>query len=266
MSRIQSTFERLRRDRRTALMPYLTMGYPELDSALQLVPALIEGGADLIELGVPFSDPLADGATIQAAGQQALQNGMTLFLCLRQAAQLRERGIACPLVLMSYYNPIMQMGTEAFAREAAEKGIDGVIVPDLPPEESTELQEALRERGLDLIYLLAPNSTVDRVRVVAERASGFLYLVSLVGITGARDRLPSTLEAFIHRVRAQSQLPLAVGFGIASPDQAARVAQAADGAIVGSAFVRAIGDSGAPAQAARELAASLRAGLDRDQP
>ena len=264
MSQIKATFERLRRAGRAALMPYLSMGYPRLDSALELIPALVEGGADLIELGVPFSDPLADGATIQAAGHRALDNGMTLSLCLRQAALLRERGIGCPFVLMSYYNPILQMGAGAFARTAAASGIDGAIVPDLPPEEATELQEALRSHGLDLIYLLAPTSTEERVRTVAGRGSGFLYLVSLVGVTGARDRLPPELEAFVARVRAATDLPLAVGFGISTADQAARVARAADGAIVGSAFVRAVGESADAAQAARTLAITLRSGLDRN--
>ncbi|HHH40829.1 MAG TPA: tryptophan synthase subunit alpha [Chloroflexi bacterium] len=262
MSRITTAFEGLRRAGRTALMPFLTMGYPHRESALELVPALVEAGADLIELGVPFSDPLADGATIQAASQQALANGMTPALCLEQVAALRERGVAVPLILMGYYNPFFQMGLEGFARRAAEAGVDGVIVPDLPPEESEPLQAALRGQGLDLIFLLAPTTDDARVRSVARRASGFLYLVSLTGVTGARDRLPPDLERFVARVRQVTDLPLAVGFGIGRPEQAARVARIADGVIVGSALLRAIGSGADPVAAARTFVASLRRGMD----
>ncbi len=262
MSRITTAFEGLRRAGRTALMPFLTMGYPHRESALELVPALVEAGADLIELGVPFSDPLADGATIQAASQQALANGMTPALCLEQVAALRERGVAVPLILMGYYNPFFQMGLEGFARRAAEAGVDGVIVPDLPPEESEPLQAALRGQGLDLIFLLAPTTDDARVRSVARRAGGFLYLVSLTGVTGARDRLPSDLERFVARVRQVTDLPLAVGFGIGRPEQAARVARIADGVIVGSALLRAIGSGADPVAAARTFVASLRRGMD----
>jgi tryptophan synthase alpha chain len=265
MSQIAAVFEALRRARRAALMPYLTLGYPQLKSALTLVPALVEGGADLIELGVPFGDPLADGATIQAASQRALKNGMTLSLCLEQVATLRAREVSVPLVLMGYYNPILQMGVQRFARAASEAGVDGVIVPDLPPEEANALQGALRARGIDLIFLLAPTSDDERVRSVAERAGGFLYLVSLTGVTGARDRLPPGLEAFCARVRAATDLPLSVGFGIGTPAQAVRVARVADGVIVGSALIRAIGTAidadEDPAEAACAFVASLRAGI-----
>ncbi len=261
MGRIGETFARLRREGRTALMPYLTMGYPARDSALDLVPAGARAGADLIELGVPFSDPLADGATIQAASQRALANGMTLALCLEQAAALRAAGARVPFVLMGYYNPILQMGLERFAHRAAAAGIDGAIVPDLPPEESGALRAALRDREIDLIFLLAPTADQARLRAIASRASGFLYLVSLVGVTGARERLPAELEAFVARVRAVTDLPLAVGFGIGSPEQAARVARIADGAIVGSALIRTVGESERPVEAAQGFVAALRAGV-----
>jgi tryptophan synthase alpha chain len=262
-------------------MPYLTLGYPELESALNLVPALVEGGADLIELGVPFSDPLADGATIQAASQQALENGMTLALCLDQVVQLRTQGVRVPLVLMGYYNPILQMGVERFARQAQLAGVDGAIVPDLPPEEAGTLQDALQAHDIDLIFLLAPTSDEERVKQVVARSNGFLYLVSLVGVTGARERLSLDLETFCGRVasvradsvRADSVqvknatlLPMAVGFGIGTPEQAHRVAGIADGVIVGSALIRAIGAAARtgqdPVQAAQEFVASLRAGMD----
>jgi tryptophan synthase alpha chain len=238
------------------------MGYPQQESALALVPALVEAGADLIELGVPFSDPLADGATIQAAAQQALANGMTLSLCLEQAALLRARGVMTPFILMGYYNPILQMGLERFARRAAAAGIDGLIVPDLPPEEADALQAALNSQRIALIFLLAPSRDHERIRLVAGRTRGFLYLVSLTGVTGARDRLPPDLESFVARARAATDLPLAVGFGIGTPDQAARVARIADGVIVGSALVRAIAEGQDPVEAASAFVAALRAGID----
>jgi len=262
MSQIGVTFENLHRVGRTALMPYLTLGYPRRESALTLVPALVEAGADLVELGVPFSDPLADGATIQAAAQQALANGMTLSLCLEQAAALRARGVAVPFVLMGYYNPIFQLGLERFAHRAAAAGVDGVIVPDLPPEESDGLHSALRTQGIDLIFLLSPTSDNGRVQLVADRTSGFLYLVSLTGVTGARDHLPPDLESFVARVRTMTGLPLAVGFGISTPEQAAQVARIADGVIVGSALIKAIGARADGVSAASAFIASLRAGVD----
>ena len=265
MSQITATFNNLRRDGRAALMPYLTMGYPQRESALVLVPALVEAGADLVELGVPFSDPLANGATIQAAAQQSLNNGMTLALCLEQAATLRARGVTVPFVLMGYYNPIFQAGLEPFAQRAAAAGVDGVIVPDLPPEESEALQSALRLQGIDLIFLLAPTSDNGRVQLVAGRTCGFLYLVSLTGVTGARDQLPPDLEAFVTRVRTVTELPLAIGFGISTPSQAAQVARMAEGVIVGSALIQAIGASKDPVAAASAFIASLRAGMDKSE-
>jgi tryptophan synthase alpha chain len=271
MSRITQMFESLGQTGQKALMPYLTLGYPKRDSALELVPALVEGGADMIELGVPYSDPLADGATIQAASQQALENGMTLALCLEQVSALRAQGIEVPMVLMGYYNPILQIGVQRFAEQAHAAGADGAIVPDLPPEEADNLQESLRALGMDLIFLLAPTSGDERLREIAARASGFLYLVSLVGVTGARDRLPVGLEAFCARVRAagaraQNPLPQAVGFGIGTPEQARRVATVADGVIVGSALIRTLGAAATRgpdlATAAREFVAALRTGID----
>lgn len=261
MSRIGQTFHRLKEAGRTALMPYLTMGYPALNSALELVPALAEAGADLIELGVPFSDPLADGATIQASSQRALENGMSLARCLDQAQALRAQGVAVPLVMMGYYNPILQMGIATFARRAAAAGVDGAIVPDLPPIESGDLQEALRGEGIGLVFLLAPTADEQRVRDIAERASGFLYLVSLIGVTGARDHLPAELEAFVARVRAITDLPLAVGFGIGTPQQAARVARIADGVIVGSAVIRSLSGE-RPVASASAFVRALREGMD----
>ena len=262
MNQIEKTFQRLQTAGRTALMPYLTMGYPERDSALTLVPAIAEAGADLIELGIPFSDPLADGPTIQASSQRALENGMTLRLCLAQAASLRDQGVTVPFVFMGYYNPIYQFGIERFAAQAVASGVDGVIIPDLPPEEAQAVLDAFERHGLDPILLLAPTSNATRIRMVAELAHGFIYLVSLVGTTGARGQVAGDLAELVDRVRAETDKPLAVGFGISTPDQAAQVAGLADGVIVGSALIKAIGAAEIPAHTAREFIAALRAGVD----
>lgn len=264
MSRIAETFRRLQSEGRTALMPYLTIGYPEKESAATLVPALVESGADLLELGVPFSDPLADGATIQLSTQQALANGVNLRFCLDTARALRAQGIQTPFTLMGYYNPVYQMGLDRFAAAAQEAGVDGVIVPDLPPEEASGLDEALRQRDIDYIYFLAPTSDESRLRLVAERARGFIYLVSLTGVTGARAELPAELPAFVARVRAYTRgaIPLAVGFGIGSPESARAVGQLADGVIVGSALIKRIADPATAEQEARTFVRSLRDGLD----
>ncbi|MFQ5854567.1 MAG: tryptophan synthase subunit alpha [Anaerolineae bacterium] len=262
MSRISPTFVKLRQAGRPALMPYLTIGHPSPALTLELVPAVIEAGADLIELGIPFSDPLADGATIQKATHEALQQGTTVELCLQTVAELRRRGVETPLILMGYYNPIFQRGVTRFCEAAAQAGADGLIVPDLPPEEADELREACRDHELDLIFLLAPTSDDTRIRRVVELSSGFIYLVSLTGVTGARDHLPADLEAFVQRVRRMTHLPLAVGFGIGNPDEARRVARVADGVIVGSAIVRRAGESAEPVKAVHDFVLSLRQGLN----
>ncbi len=262
MSRITATFESLKHNDRKALMPYVTMGFPALESALQIVPALAAAGADMVELGVPFSDPLADGATIQAATHRALTNGMTPALCLEQAAALRARGVTLPFILMGYYNPIMQFGIERFTAQAAASGIDGLIVPDLPPEEAETLQSAATMQGLDVIFLLTPTSDAARIVKVTAQSAGFVYLVSLVGVTGARDSLPPALADFVARVRAVTAKPLAVGFGISTPEQAAQVARIADGVIVGSALVKVVGAAEEPAAAARAFVSALRTAMD----
>jgi len=262
LNRIQTTFRQLRRTGRAALMPYLTMGYPQRDSALSLVPVIAEAGADLIELGIPFSDPLADGPTIQAASQRALENGMSLKLGLAQAAALRAEGTKLPFVLMSYFNPILQFGIEHIARDASAAGIDGIIIPDLPPEEADTVQPLFRAVNLDLIFLVAPTSDAARVWIVTHRSDGFIYLVSLVGVTGMRDRLTTDLTSFVNRVRTATSKPLAIGFGISTPEQAGQVACLADGVIVGSALVKAVGEATDPVAAARSLVSALRNGMD----
>ena len=237
MSRIAATFARLRAEGRTALMPYLTIGFPERDSTLELVPAMEAAGASLFELGVPFSDPLADGATVQRATQRALANGVTFAGCLATVGELRARGVEAPLLLMGYYNPLLRYGVERACRELAAAGGDGWIIPDMPPEEAGELQAAARAHGLDLIMFVAPTTPEERIAELVATASGLIYVVSLTGTTGARQELSSGLEAVLERVRRHTDLPLVVGFGISSAAHVAAVSQIADGAIVGSATI-----------------------------
>ncbi len=252
-------------ERRTAFMPYSVLGYPTREGSLDVVQTLAASGADLLELGVPFSDPLADGPTIQAATQQALRNGVTVAECIAMVAELRARGVETPALLMGYINPILAYGTERFVVDSAAAGADGFIVPDLPPEEAGELEAFCLRHGLALVYLLAPTSPPDRIALIAERSQGFIYLVSITGVTGARDALPPGLDNFVARVRAvvadrlPTGKPLAVGFGIGSGAQAKAVARLADGVIVGSALVHAAGQS---IESLRQLAIELHEAID----
>jgi tryptophan synthase alpha chain len=263
-SRIAAAFARCRAEGRAAFIPYLTGGYPTLAMSEELLPALVAGGADLVEIGIPFSDPLADGATVQHASQVALDHGTTLADCLAIARRARERGIDLPIAFMGYANPFYQYGLERLARDAAAAGVDGFIVPDLPVEESDEFLEPLRAHGRDLIFLVAPTSTDARLRAVAERASGFVYCVSLTGVTGARDHLSEELPAYLARVRGHTDLPLVVGFGISRPEHVRAVATLADGVVVASALINHLDRLPAEEQVAgatafvRELAAAAR--------
>ncbi len=235
--RLGPTFERLKAEGRTGLIAFVTVGFPSLEATLEAVPALVEGGADVIELGVPFSDPIGEGTTIQRASFAALQNGVTPEVCLDVLRKLRANGLDAPVLLMGYYNPILAYGIDAFCRDAAEAGADGFIVVDLPPEESGPLHRACQANGLSIIYLLAPTSTDERIQQVAKLASGFIYCLSLTGVTGVRDELPETLPAFVERVRKASGLPIAVGFGISQPKHFEAVGRIADAAVIGSAIV-----------------------------
>jgi tryptophan synthase alpha chain len=239
MGRIANTFRRLKKANEAALVAYVTVGYPSLDLTRRLVPIIGRQGADLIELGVPFSDPMADGATVQRASHAALEQGVSLSDCLSVAAEARRTN-EVPLVFMSYYNPILKYGVEAFARDCAASGVDGLIIPDLPPEEAGELKQACDSAGIDLVFLVAPTSTDERLRKVAEMASGFVYCVALTGVTGARSELGEGVEAMLERVREHIDLPLVVGFGISKPEHVARVSRVADGAVVGSALINVI--------------------------
>ena len=234
MSRIASVFNR---PEHTALIPYVTVGYPSIEATLKVVPILAQSGCDMVELGMPFSDPLADGVTIQKASFHALRNGVTPKLCLEVAEQLSSK-VNIPLVFMSYFNPVFRYGVEEFCSACASSGVSGLIIPDLLPEEGSKLEASTQKQGLDLIYLLAPTSTEERISLVAARSRGFIYLVSVTGVTGARNRLPEDLEAFVARVRPVAAQPLCVGFGISTPEQARQVARMADGVIVGSQIIQ----------------------------
>jgi tryptophan synthase alpha chain len=244
MSRIDSVFAD---SGRKALITYFTVGYPNMDATLEMVRLAADAGSDLVELGIPFSDPLADGSTIQQASHRSLAQGTTPKSCLELARKLREE----------------VYGQEAFCRDCAQAGVDGLIVPDLPPEEGAKLEGLSRSRGLDLVYLLAPTSTDDRIDMVAARSRGFIYLVSLTGVTGSRDSLPAELESFVMRVRQRARQPLCVGFGISTPEQARRVADVADGVIVGSRIMQLL-DEDEPAAGVRAFIQSLRRALTSD--
>ena len=258
MSRIAPVFNR---PGHTALISYITIGYPSLEATLEVVPVLANSGCDIVELGIPFSDPLADGVTIQKASFRALRKGITPKICLEVARQLSQK-VDIPLVFMTYFNPVFSYGLEEFCSACARSGIDGLIIPDLPPEEGSELAAITQKQGLDLVYLLAPTSTEARIRLVTERSRGFIYLVSVTGVTGARDRLPEDLEAFVARVRKVATQPLCIGFGISTPEQAGQVARIADGVIVGSRLIQYM-EADESMVAVADFARELRRALDR---
>jgi tryptophan synthase alpha chain len=235
-TRISKRFAELREAGELGIVAYITAGDPTLDATLRHVLGLAEAGADVIELGVPFSDPLADGPTIQRASERALKSGTTLHGVLDLVRRIRQSS-QVPLVLFSYFNPILQFGLEKFAAVAAEAGADGVLVTDLTPEESEDYRRILKARGLDTIFLAAPTSTDERLQRIAACSSGFLYLISRTGVTGAKDALPDDLPALLRRVRRFTQLPIAVGFGISLPGHVSVLGGLADAAVVGSALV-----------------------------
>ena len=238
-NRITATFDRLHRQGEKALIPYLMAGDPSLAETEALVVALEKAGADLIEIGVPFSDPIADGPVIQKAAERALRAGTSLRGILRTVKSLRTK-TQVPLILMTYYNTIMAMGEREFCHEAAQAGVDGVIIPDMPPEEADLLQQASADKGPCLIFLLAPTSTTARKAEVIKRTSGFIYYVSITGITGAKLRDTDSIERNVRALQKKARKPVAVGFGIATPDDARQIAAFSDGVIVGSALVRKI--------------------------
>jgi tryptophan synthase alpha chain len=256
---IAAMFAAAKAQHRAAFLPYFPIGYPTVAGSLDIIEAVAKTGVDGFEIGMPFSDPLADGPTIQAATQVALENGVTVRHCLDAVRDLRGRGVRQPMLMMGYLNPLLAYGLEKFAQDAKAAGADGVIVPDLPPEEADLLESACAVNGLALVFFLAPTSRAERIALVGARTSGFIYMVSVTGVTGARTSLPSDLADFIRRVRAQTDKPLVLGFGISQPEQARMMNDLTDGFIVGSALVKAGGSS---IEAARELASRLRRALD----
>jgi tryptophan synthase alpha chain len=256
MSRISSVFK----PGHKVLIAYIMAGYPDIKATPKIASALAECGCDIIEMGIPFSDPLADGVTIQKAGYHALLNGTTPQACLEAAFEIRQQ-VTVPLVFMTYYNPVLNYGLEAFCQRCTAAGINGLIVPDLPPEEGAELEEISLQNNIDLIYLLAPTSTGERITSVAERSRGFIYLVSLTGVTGTRDTLSPELGDFVKRVRQKAKQPLCVGFGISTPEQAKSVAADADGVIVGSRLLQLI-EEDATLSLLKTFVSGLRRALD----
>lgn len=236
---VREVFQRARASRRPALIFYWPVGYPDLETSIRIVADLAQAGADLIELGLPFSDPLADGPVIQRATQRALENGVRTPHVLEAVARLRAMGVRLPLSLMTYVNPIMARGIPRFLEEAARAGVDGLIVPDLPLEEAEELRAAADAIGLAWVPLAAPTTPDERLARIAATATGFLYLVSVTGITGARDRLPADGIAHLRRARrAAGGVPVAIGFGISRPEHVQELASEADGLIIGSALIQ----------------------------
>ena len=257
LEHIAAAFAAARARGMAALMPYYTLGYPDRATSLDIVAA-IAADSDLLELGVPFSDPLADGPTIQHSTQVSLEGGTTLAGCLDMLRELRRRGVAAPVLLFGYFNPFLAYGLPALARDARAAGAQGFIVPDLPPEEAAEFEAAAAAEGLALIPFLAPTSSPQRIEAVTAHARGFIYLVSVAGVTGARAKLHADLAGFIGRVRARTQTPLAVGFGISTPEQAATIGRLADGVIVGSALINAVNAADDKPAAAARFVRSLR--------
>lgn len=258
---IARAFERAKQEKRAAFVPFLMAGDPDLATTADLVVALAEAGADVVELGVPFSDPIADGPVNQAAAERALASGTTLEKILATVASLRARNDVA-IVLFCYYNPIHRYGLARLASHAAASGVDGILCVDLPPEEARgEYLDALRANALDPIFLLAPTSTKERVKAVAAAGSGFVYYVSRTGVTGERAELPRELAKEVAALRKALELPVAVGFGISTPEQAAAVGGIADGVVVGSALVRLASESADPAAPVRQLAGRIREAL-----
>ncbi len=256
MNRIESAFAN-----KPIFMPYFPLGYPDLETSIDVIETLAKNGADLIEVGLSFSDPLADGPVIQKATQIALEKGITVKKSLEAVKELRKRGVNIPLILMGYYNPMLAYGLEKFISDAKDSDIDGFIIPDLPMEESDEFVGTMHASPLPLIQMLAPTTPNDRMELIARNAKGFIYLVSVTGVTGERKAISDGLEDLIARVRKHTSMPVCVGFGIGTPEQAQSVGALADGVIVGSACVRAIGESEDPVATVKEFARSFQEAL-----
>jgi len=259
MSRIRNTFSRLKKKNETVLIPYVMAGDPDLATTKSLILEMEKAGCDIIELGAPFSDPLADGPTIQKAALRALKSHTSVGSVLGLVAEVRRES-RIPLILMTYYNLIFKYGEERFVHDAATAGLDGIILPDLPPDEAGTLMPLAKKAGIDTIFLLAPTSTDERVKLVSRASQGFIYYVSLTGVTGARAGLPGSVQESLKKIKEATDKPVAVGFGISTPDQAAQVAHwGADGVIVGSALVKVIEENSGSPELAAKAAAFVRA-------
>lgn len=257
MSRIQKRFDWLNSKSEKALVAFITAGDPDLATTKELFSVIEEGGADIIELGVPFSDPLADGPVIQAASQRSLKSGTTLKKIIQLVRDIRQSS-QLPIVLMTSFNPVFVYGQKTFVDDAIEAGVDGVIIPDLPPEEAEEFDALAKAKNLDMIHLLAPTSTPDRIEMVGAKSRGFIYYVSLTGVTGTRDSLAQGVEEKVSRIKQATALPVLIGFGISGPDQAKAASKCSDGVIVGSALVRMIEECTDPAERKEKLKLFVR--------
>jgi len=257
VSRIQKRFDWLKSKSEKALVAFITAGDPDLATTQELFSVIEEGGADIIELGVPFSDPLADGPVIQAASQRSLKSGTTLKKIIQLVRDIRKSS-QLPIVLMTSFNPVFVYGQEAFVKDAVDAGVDGVIIPDLPPEEAGEFDRLAKPKNLDMIHLLAPTSTPDRIEMVGAQSRGFVYYVSLTGVTGARDSIAAGVEDKVTRIKQATSLPVLIGFGISGPEQAKAASGFSDGVIVGSAIVRMIEETPDPAERKEKLKVFVR--------
>ena len=259
LNRIDARLKAIKDAGQTALVPFVTVGFPDVETSEALAEAIIDSGGDMLELGIPFSDPLADGPTIQMTSYKALQQGVTVRIALDLVKRLREKKVDAPLIFMGYYNPYLRYGIESFVRDAAEAGLDGLIVPDLPAEESAPLQKLCEEHNIHLIPLLAPTSTDERIAQTCKDARGFIYCVSLTGVTGARQDLSSGVESLVSRVRRHTDLPILVGFGVSRREHVEAIGRFADGAVVASALLDAIDKS--PKERVLETAREFVRGL-----
>lgn len=267
MSLLEATFTALRRSNRRGLITFVTAGDPDIPSSEDVIRAIDRAGADVIEIGVPFSDPAADGPVIQRASERALKAGATLDSALWLVARVR-RHVRAPIVLFTYANPVFRMGAEAFADRAASAGVDGVLVVDMPLEESGEMRPLLRRRGIDQIFLVSPTTSDDRIAATGACASGFLYAISRLGVTGVRDTFGRDAAALVGRVRASSRLPVALGFGISSPGHVRDAVRHADAAVVGSSLVRVVEEAGGDSSLSKRVAEHvrwLRTGLEEGE-
>ena len=256
---IHNVFARTREQGRPALMPYWPLGYPDADTSLLIIEAIVRAGADMLELGVPFSDPLADGPVIQRASQIALEHGARMTSCITATSNLRKRGVSIPLLAMGYLNPLLAYGEANYVRDWRAAKADGFIIPDLPPEESGDVASLCAQHNMALAQFTAPTSTQKRIDLACQRATGFIYVVAVTGVTGARENVAVELRANVERVRASAaDKPIVVGFGVSKPEHVREIGQYADGVIVASALIRAVSESTDPVQTAYEFVRQLR--------